>query len=252
MARRKKNDGMEGQEAEEKKKSKFVTIAVVVLVILIWLGVFLLLIKFDVGNFGSSVLRPVFKDVPVINKILPEATDEELANQYPYKSLGEAISYIKELELQLQQYQESDTDNSEKIAELEAEIARLQIFELNQQEFEEIKGKFYEEVVFGENALDYENYKVFYESIDPENAERIYQQVVNQIQIDEMYKDFAKTYSSMDAKNAASIFAEMSGDLDIVVGIMNAMSAADRGEIMAELSNIDPVFAAKVTKLLRP
>ena len=32
-----------------------------------------LLIKLDVGGFGSGVLAPAFKDVPVINKILPEA-----------------------------------------------------------------------------------------------------------------------------------------------------------------------------------
>ena len=45
----------------------FVTFIIVV----IWLAILALLIKLDVGGFGSTVLRPVLKDIPVINKILP-------------------------------------------------------------------------------------------------------------------------------------------------------------------------------------
>ena len=55
-----------------------------VLIVITWLSVMCLLIKCDVGGFGSRVLRPVFKDVPMINKILPDASDEEVAIESDY------------------------------------------------------------------------------------------------------------------------------------------------------------------------
>lgn len=252
MAKKNKKSELDQFDGEDKKKSKFVSAAITALIVIIWLGIFMVLIKLDVGGFGSSVLSPILKDVPVINNILPETNDSEISGDYPYKSLGEAIAYIKELELELQTYQDSDSDNSELITELQNEVARLSVFEDEQVAFEEIRSKFYEEVVFGDSAIDYENYKVFYEAIDPENAAILFKQVIDQIQNDEQYEDYAKTYSTMKPAQAAAIFAEMTGDMDTVVGILNAMSATDRGSIMGALSTLDPVFAAKVTKLLEP
>lgn len=237
-----------------KKHNKVISIIIVILIILIWLGIFVVLIKLDVGKFGSSILRPVIKDVPILREILPEATNEEIINSgdYPYKSLAEAISYIKELEIELQTYQTSDNENTTKIEELQAEIARLKIFEESKIEFEETKSKFYEEVVFGEEAIDIENYKSFYESLDAENAAKIYQQVIEKEVYDEKYAEYAKTYSSMKPAQAAEIFLKMTSDLNTVVGILNNMSAASRGSIMGALSTLDADFAAKVTKLLAP
>ena len=56
----------------------------------------------NVGGIGSS-LRPYLKNVPVVNKILPAATDEEIQEETggKYKSLSEAVDRIKELEAQL-------------------------------------------------------------------------------------------------------------------------------------------------------
>lgn len=51
------------------KGNKPLSILITALIILIWLGIFVALIKLDVGGFGSKVLTPVLKDVPVINKI---------------------------------------------------------------------------------------------------------------------------------------------------------------------------------------
>lgn len=252
MAKNKKKTEIDQLDMEEKKKSKFVSGAITALIIIIWLGIFMVLIKLDVGGFGSSVLRPLLKDVPIVNAILPAADDSEISGEYPYKSLGEAIAYIKELELELQDYQDNDTDNTETITELQNEVARLKVFEEQQTAFELTKSEFYDEVVFGDSALSYDNYKKYYESIDPENAAILYKQVVEQMAQDEKYVEYAKTYSAMKPAQAASIFAEMTGDMDTVVGILNAMSASNRGAIMGALSATDPVFAAKVTKLLEP
>ena len=87
-------------DIEEKKGNKVVTILIAVLIIVLWLGLFALFIKLDVGGFGSSVMRPIFKDVPIIKEILPDEEAEE-DEEYPYKSLAEAINYIKKLEKEI-------------------------------------------------------------------------------------------------------------------------------------------------------
>ena len=95
-----KVDEYEVMESEEKEGSKIVTVLVILFIILIWLAILVLCIKWDVGGFGSEVLQPVLKDVPVLNKILPKVEGEELIqdDQYPYATLSEAVSRIKELE----------------------------------------------------------------------------------------------------------------------------------------------------------
>ena len=75
------------------------------IIVLIWVAILCLVIKLDFGGFGSNVLTPVLKDVPVLNKILPNTMEENLEEgggeetYGGYKSLQEAVDYIKELEL---------------------------------------------------------------------------------------------------------------------------------------------------------
>lgn len=239
-------------ESEPKKENKPLSILITALIILIWIGIFIALIKLDVGGFGSKVLTPVLKDVPVINKILPKTESTEVSDDIPYKSIAECAAYIKELENELAEYQQTENDKDTQIADLQAEVARLKQFEDNQKAFEELKAKFYEEVVFGENAIDPSNYITYYQSIDKENADLLYQRAIEQYAYDEQVTKRAEYYSSMKPAKAAQIFCEMTGDLDIVVSLLNSMDADESGAIIAAISDIDSVFAAKITKKLMP
>ena len=146
MPRRNKrnNNTTDDVGVEEKKGNKLVSILIGILIILVWLVIFAALIKFDVGGFGSSVMRPIFKDVPIINKILPDANDTELStDEYPYKNLAEAIDYIKDLEKQIDKYKKAGDDSATQIADLQAEVDRLKTFEDNQAAFEQEKQQYY-------------------------------------------------------------------------------------------------------------
>ena len=66
-----KADRDELEDENESTGNKFVLFVVTLLVIVIWLGIIALLIKTDVGGFGSTVLYPYLKDVKYVNKILP-------------------------------------------------------------------------------------------------------------------------------------------------------------------------------------
>ena len=154
----KKNKGgnaLAGQE-QESKGSKAVTALIAIIIILIWLAVFAFLIKLDVGGIGSNVLYPVLKDVPVINKILPEASEEQQASEgnYKYNTLKSANERIAELEKRLESETGTTTANSDYIAELEAEVRKLQRYKDDQDAFEKRVARFDERVVFNNNAPD--------------------------------------------------------------------------------------------------
>ena len=241
------------QEAELDEDAGGVSVVLVTIVIvIIWLAILCLLIKLDVGGFGSGVLAPVLKDVPVINKILPAdsviTTDDEEAYG-GYTSLREAVSYIRELELELERAQSVTNTDSEEIAELRAEIDRLRTFEDAQTEFKRIKDEFYAEVVYADNGPGAEEYQKYYETMDPATAEYLYKQVVEQVAVDARLQDYAKAYSEMDPSQAASIFEDMTDSLDLVAKILYQMSASDRGEILGVM---DSEVAARLTKIMDP
>ena len=75
---KKKNDDI--TIAEEGKGNKLVSVLIVLAIVIIWIVILCVVSKLDVGGFGSKVLRPILKDVPVVNKILPAATDDEMAS----------------------------------------------------------------------------------------------------------------------------------------------------------------------------
>lgn len=247
---KKKDVNVDELDDESGKSGKLVSILVAILIIAIWLVIFALLIKMNVGGIGS-MLRPYLKNVPVINQILPAATDEEVKEDTGnrYKNLSEAVDRIKELEAQLDQYTNDGNASSQTISELKAEIARLKVFEENAGRYQELKDKFDKDVVYTDNAPSIDNYKTWYESIDPENAAKIYEQVVKDLQYSQQVKDWAETYSKMDAKNAAAILEEMTGDTDLVSDILLCMTSKQRAAILAEM---DPVFAAKLTVIMYP
>lgn len=243
----------EMEEEETTTGGKIAVFFVTLIIVLIWLAIIVLLIKWDVGGFGSTVLAPVLKDVPYLNKILPDGSVPEAAStedtQYMFDDMDAAIARIKELERELADAQNASTTDAEYIAQLEEQARELEQYKQDEAAFEEEKQKFYEEVVFSDVAPDIEEYKQYYESIDPANAEVIYRQVVEQTASDEELDQYVQTYSSMKPKNAAAIFDTMTGDLGLVARIMENMDAQTRADILAEM-NTDT--AAQLTHMLEP
>lgn len=246
----------EAQLDEDEESGGVSVFLVTTLIVVVWIAILCLLIKLDVGGFGSGVLYPVLKDIPVVNKILPAVEDtadgDGTGTQEAYggyTNLKEAVDYIKELELELQRAQSSNADNSEEMENLKAEVARLKTFEDSQVDFQLLKNKFYEEVVYADKGPGAEAYKEYYESIDPTTAEYLYKQVVQQLEASNEVKDYAQAYSEMKPKEAAKIFESMTDNLSLASQILSVMSAEDRGKILGAM---DPTVAAKITKIMDP
>lgn len=239
-------------EEEEDKgngvSSFFVTLAIV----LIWIAILCLLIKLDVGGFGSDVLKPLLQDVPVINVILPgekKVTETTDSGAYGgYTSLKEAVDYIKVLELELEHAQTVNNANSEELTTLKAEVERLQEFEQMQVEFQRIKEQFYEEIIYADNSPGPEEYKKYYENMDPTTAAALYKQVIIKLEEDKEMADYVATFSQMKPKQAAAVLQEWT-NLKRVAEILMAIDSDARADIVGAM---DAAIAAKVTALMDP
>lgn len=250
----KNNPDVVGDLEEVSIKGKIGGFFIALFIILIWLAGFAVFVKLDVGGFGSSVLSPLLQDVPIVKEILPKSssTSEDSSGadaDYSYETVAEAIEQIKVIEQKLADAQTENETKEETITELNTEIERLQEFEEQQDEYQKLKSEFDEEVVFNDNAPDISEYKAYYESIDPDNAELLYKQVVEQIQYSEEVEDYAEAYSKMKPAEAAGIFEEMTNNLDLVAEILENMDTEARGDILGAM---DAEIAAKVTNLMAP
>ena len=114
------------EDMEEGLGSKILMVFVTLLVIMIWLGIIVLLIKSDFGGFGSTILRPMIKDVPYLSWMLPESDEVIEDTEYQYETINDAIERIQELEALLDAQLAANSENSELIEELHAQIADLQ------------------------------------------------------------------------------------------------------------------------------
>lgn len=249
-----KDANLEGEGLDDEDDgsvgSKIIMFFIAVIIIAIWLAILGLLVKMDVGGFGSTVLYPVLKDVPYVNMILPEVTDyEEVDEAYRFDTIDDAVARIKQLEATINSMKNESQDNSSYTAELEAAAKELAEYKANEEEFEKNKEKFYEEVVFSNYAPDIQEYRKYYETIEPANAEVIYKRVIEQLAADDQVADYVKTYSEMKPAQAAAIFNTMTDDLKLVAKILNNMKPDSRASILGAM-NTD--IAAKLTAMMEP
>lgn len=240
MPRKKRN-----QDQENKKGSgKMISFLIVLLLLLLWIVTFAFLIKMDVGNLGTS-LRPMLKNVPVLKYLLPSISDEQLAfeENYPYNDLNEAVKKIVELEKQIDKLTVENADYQRLISELQAENLRLKVFEEEQEAFAKRVEEFDRLVVFNSKAPELEEYKKFYEEINPTTAEEIYRQVLELLQYDETIQTEAKRLAEMKPSNAAAILEEMTASMELVAEYLLCMKTSESAAI---LEKMDSLYAAHI------
>lgn len=250
------NESPKKSKANSKKKDKltkkrgsiFINVFILIIILFIWILIFILLVKLDVGGFGTT-LRPVLKDITFVNKILPELTDEELAQEknYPYASLADAMKRIDELEKINEELELMNEEYRNNTRNLEEELATLNELKEKNDDFKKRVLEFDRSVVFGDEAPEIEEYKNYYEAINPDNAEIIYRQVIYDVNVSQEIQEKADIYSQMDPKAAAKIFETLSNDTDLLLLILSNMSKSSASEILSEMN---PELAGTLTKKL--
>ena len=93
-----------------------------------------------------------------------------------------------------------------------------------------------------------EEFKEYFAMINPENAQKIYEELIVQEAVEQEVMEFARIYQTMDAGAAAKIFEEL-GDakIDLVVNTLKNMNNKNAAQILEEM---DENYAAKVTQKL--
>ncbi len=234
---------------EEEKKGGFLTVFIVMLIIIIWIAIFALLINLDVGGIGTT-LRPMLKDIPLVNKILPEVSDEKLAweNDLAYKDIVEANQRIKELEILVDKLTIEGEDKDDEIAALTSQVNRLKELEKKMADFEDRVYEFDRQIVYGENAPSIDEYIKWYETISPENAERIYEMAIQKEAYNATIREKASYYEKMKASAAAEVFENMTADLEYICKMLYCMKVQSVSDILAAM---DPLYAAKITRKMK-
>lgn len=237
---------------DEEESNGLLTFGATVLIVFLWLAVICVIVKLDIGGFGSSVLTPLLKDVPVVNRILPgnsltETTDP--TSYGGYTSLKDAVEQIRYLELELEKAQKESSSKDSDLESLKAEVIRLKEFEKMQLDFQRIRTKFYQDVVYSDKGPGEDGFREYYESMDPTTAEYIYKQVVTQLEESREIQELADTYAEMKPKEAAAALEAMTDNLDLAARILKQLNTEDRGAIMGKMK---PDVAAKLTKILDP
>jgi len=245
MAKKKKfNDDID----MKKDKGKGSALLIVFILVLIWLSAFAVLIKVDVGGIGTA-LRPYLKDVPVLSVILPAVSDKQIAdeNNYAYSDLGAAIARIEELSKENERLRNENEQLTEEITGLKDEMTRLTGFETNYDEFMRRVREFDKIVVFGEEAPDITEYIQFYETMYPENAEKMYLYALQLRDYDDGIKTQAEIFAAMKPATAAETLQEMTADMEWVVKIMLAMDDDARTAIF---NKMDALYVARIMQTM--
>lgn len=230
----------------------FASFVLTALIVVMWLLIMALLVRLDVGGFGSTVMAPIIRDVPYLNHILPESSRGTAV-----RDIGAASAdneYVKRLEEQLAEAKKLNEENAETVAQLQAEVERLKGFEEASADVETKRNEWYNEVLYSDKAPDISAYISWYESIDADAAAELYKEAVRTEAQSEVVKTYAQAYSSMKPQAAAGIFNEMAAngserDLALAARILLQMSPADRGKILGKM---DAANASKLTQLMEP
>lgn len=251
--RRAKEIAKQEEALGEEEGNAFVTFIATLFIVVLWLAVIFVVVKLDIGGFGSSVLAPILKDVPVLNKILPgvplsEITDSE--GYGGYSSLSDAVDYIRDLELEIERLQNASAVKDSDLEELRAQVARLKQFEDSQVEFSRIEREFYEEVLASGGGIGAEEFRKWFEEMNPSLAESLYRQVVVQMEESDEFQEFANAFAQMKAKAAAEALEEMMNtDTTTVARILKALSVEERAAIMNQMSAAN---TARIAKIMKP
>lgn len=254
VKRRAKEIAQQEEALGDEEGNGFVTFVATLFIVALWLAVICVIVKLDIGGFGSSVLAPILKDVPVVNRILPGVplTETDNPENYGgYSSLQEAVDYIKQLELEIERLQTASNAKDSTITELEAQVQRLKAFEDAQVEFQRIEQEFAEQVIYAEKGPGAEEFRKWYEEMNPATAEALYRQVVIQMEESVAFNEYANTFATMKSKAAAEVLEQMTSDNDIKLAarILQAIDEEARADIMNQMS---AEFAARVSKIMDP
>jgi|GEM_PF-1655590 len=203
---------------------------VILLVVLLLVAGATAAIVLNLFGFRTIIVNDVLMKIPIVNNLItPEPTPDELEGPSAAELQTEVDALTKQ--------KDADKAEIERLAALNAtylkEIERLTDFETRQLKYKEDKEAFDRMIAIN----DLMAYAKFYESVDPVNAEILYREYAKKSNATKEMRDYVNTFTAMDESNAAAGLEQMAAaDPELVVQILMAMNAEQRGLIMNEMT----------------
>ena len=237
-------------------------LTVIIVITAVFGGVFYFIIHNNINGLAERY-RLSIQRIPLTKLALPKVADpldpknmtpdeikkkyvefrkenEALKKQFS-EELSEANIKLDEYQVYKDDYENLKSDTEKKLEDIKAREAAVYEKEL---QLKELKQKIDELTANG----DKESFKVYFESLDPENAKILYSEIVKEQQVNADIKKFAQLYEVMDAATAAQIFEQLGNSkIDMTTETLKAMSKENASAIMESMT---PEFAAKITEKL--
>lgn len=190
-------------------KGKAVCVLVFLVLTGLLMGIFVGMVKLDIGGIASDVLSPVIADVPVLRTILPVEMQKKNASELAAE----------------QKQQEAEAAAEEAAAEAAAAEAEAAAEEAAAAEAQQAAAEEAEAAAEAEQAA--EEAAAEAEAAAEEAA----------AEEEKALQDYVDTYSAMSPKDAASVFDSMMPDqVDLIVRILENLTPNQRAAILSKMS----------------
>jgi len=246
-----------GTDAKEDKNNKYGNLKFGILAFLVAVaimtgilaGAFYLILHNNVYDVAEKYRKEI-QNMPLLKWALPKApdpedpeymTDMEVRSKYKeikeqrdklLEELNEANRVVDELKIYKDGYEKIVLEKEEEKIKLMEEKKKI---EVDREEIQKLGAE-----------GNKEGFKKYYETMDKDNAEILYREILLEEKIDADVKRFVQIYENMDEAAAARIFDEMGEQkIGLVVEILLKMRKEDSSAILAEM---EPAFASKVTE----
>jgi flagellar motility protein MotE (MotC chaperone) len=233
-------------------------LTVIIILTAVFGGVFYFVIHNNINGLADRY-RSSIQNIPLAKLALPKVPDpldpkymtaDEVKKKYlefrnENTSLKQQLADMNTKLSEAQKYK-TDYDNLKLESEKQQQDVKDRQAAMDQKDLElkDLK-KTLDELTAAGNK---EAFKTYFESVDPENAKRIYAEVAKELQTDANTKKFAQIYAAMDASAASQIFEQLgTAKIDMIAQTLQAMSKENSSEILASMT---PAFAAKLTEKL--
>jgi hypothetical protein len=244
--KKKKEKKEKNPEGKRGKKGGFPIVPILVLLVL--LALIVAVLGFNVFDLRDRYILPYLRSAPLIGSMIPAATPipEDSPEGYAAMSPEEIANTITALNYQIEKLQADLKTAQDQNTQDAGTIAALRGYESQIEAYRQTKALFDEMVASGNPR----GYADFYQSISPENADRIYQDTISSLQFSADDKKLANIYANLDPSNAAAAITElMGGSTDLALRILRNLDTVMLADILSEMT---PANVAVITRLLAP
>ena len=215
-----------------RKKRRFLPLIIAGIFVLL-LGGLATVIFLNLFGWRDNYVVPFARNLPLVGNLfsgLESETEDGLENgetpAIPQRSVEELTVELERLSSLLAISNALNSQYEEQIAALEQYRDVIEEFLIIREEFDRMIAE-----------EDPDAFTAFYASIEPETAERIFQEIISAQVLEDAMRTFARDYANMESENLSTLLEELVFyDLELALDIVRSLSSSQRTELYEAMS----------------